>query len=384
MPRLTRKKRVCRAATYASQLAHRHQQKRTEVPELEELEELEDSDIEEAWETLDQELIMEADAFAKLKASVIEDSTVPTIKYYRGSQQSRQTIWRDKKRKLDLQMAATGTALITEYFKNPNTSEVPSDLSVQPAVAGAVPTQAENKERDLESAVENLKKLLRSKKGAPVGQNLMRHTAVLRFMQLQLKRSWETRESLSLVVAESFGRATNTAKRLRSWERSWISSRYIKVGLTGKNKSIYSWLEDEAITEYLQEEDITDKAEEVDNVLFYKPSSESKSKKSISERTARNWLNKLGFEFKNVRKGVYIDGHEREDVVRYRQEVFLPAIEQLFHSGLREWVEDSSIILKEIPAGEKEKILVTHDESTFNANDGKRRMWIQNDAQPLR
>ncbi|KAF8434216.1 hypothetical protein BGX38DRAFT_178976 [Terfezia claveryi] len=178
MPRLTRKKKACRAATYASQLAaHRYQQKRTEVPELEELkeleeledadieEELEDSDIEEELETLDQEeletldqeLIMEADAFAKLKASVIENSTVPTIKYYRGSQQSRQTIWRDKKRKLDLQMAATGAALITEYFKNPNTSssEVPSDLreaspyqttsdlSVQPAVAGAVDFQAQ-------------------------------------------------------------------------------------------------------------------------------------------------------------------------------------------------------------------------------------------------
>ncbi|RPB23933.1 hypothetical protein L211DRAFT_838386, partial [Terfezia boudieri ATCC MYA-4762] len=227
-------------------------------------EELEDSDIEEELETLYQELIMEADAFAKLKASVIEDSTVPTIKYYRGSQQSRQTIWRDKKRKLDLQRAATSTALITEYFKtrNSNTSEVPSDLP----------------------AIKELRKIM----------------------------------------------------------------------------DIFK----------------------VDSVLFHKL--ESKSKKSISERTARNWLNKLGFEFKDVRKGVYIDGHEREDVVRYRQEVFLPAMEKLFHSGLREWAEDGSLILKEIPAGEKEKILVTHDESTFNANDGKRRMWIQNDAQPLR
>ncbi|RPB22394.1 hypothetical protein L211DRAFT_336792 [Terfezia boudieri ATCC MYA-4762] len=49
---LTKKKRACRAATYASQLAHRH---RMEVPELpvEDLdieEELEDSDIEETWE----------------------------------------------------------------------------------------------------------------------------------------------------------------------------------------------------------------------------------------------------------------------------------------------------------------------------------------------
>jgi len=28
----------------------------------------------------------------------------------------------------------------------------------------------------------------------------------------------------------------------------------------------------------------------------------------------------------------------------------------------------------------KREILVTHDESTFNANDGKRQMWIQNDS----
>ncbi|RPB21985.1 hypothetical protein L211DRAFT_850966 [Terfezia boudieri ATCC MYA-4762] len=105
MPRLTKKQRACWAATYASQLAHRH---RIEVPELADLddieEELEDTDIEEGlegsdreeiWETLDQELIMEEDAFAKLKASVMEDSeSVSTIKYHRGSE-------RDKKRKLD-------------------------------------------------------------------------------------------------------------------------------------------------------------------------------------------------------------------------------------------------------------------------------------------
>jgi hypothetical protein len=29
-------------------------------------------------------------------------------------------------------------------------------------------------------------------------------------------------------------------------------------------------------------------------------------------------------------------------------------------------------------------VLVTHDESTFNANDGKRRLWIEKDKQPLR
>ncbi|KAG2352847.1 hypothetical protein BDR07DRAFT_1562680 [Suillus spraguei] len=35
----------------------------------------------------------------------------------------------------------------------------------------------------------------------------------------------------------------------------------------------------------------------------------------ISERTAETWLKKLGYTCKSVRKGIYHDGHERDDVV---------------------------------------------------------------------
>ena len=35
----------------------------------------------------------------------------------------------------------------------------------------------------------------------------------------------------------------------------------------------------------------------------------------IRARTARNWLKQLDFDWKEVRKGVYIDGHERPDVI---------------------------------------------------------------------
>lgn len=41
---------------------------------------------------------------------------------------------------------------------------------------------------------------------------------------------------------------------------------------------------------------------------------------SICERTAARWLNKLGFRVCNVQKGVYVDGHEREEVVAARKE----------------------------------------------------------------
>ena len=40
---------------------------------------------------------------------------------------------------------------------------------------------------------------------------------------------------------------------------------------------------------------------------------------SISERTAARWLRQLGFEPASTKKGVYINGHERSDVVEYRK-----------------------------------------------------------------
>ena len=39
---------------------------------------------------------------------------------------------------------------------------------------------------------------------------------------------------------------------------------------------------------------------------------------TISESTAVRWLKKLGFSMCRVQKGVYVDGHEREDVVAAR------------------------------------------------------------------
>lgn len=41
---------------------------------------------------------------------------------------------------------------------------------------------------------------------------------------------------------------------------------------------------------------------------------------TISEITAIRWLKKLGFSVHHAQKGVYVDGHERKDVVEYRRE----------------------------------------------------------------
>ena len=63
--------------------------------------------------------------------------------------------------------------------------------------------------------------------------------------------------------------------------------------------------------------------------------------RSISMRTAVRWLHHLGFKPRDHKKGVYIDGHEREDVIKHRQR-YLKQMEDLrkAHQPLSQWGEE--------------------------------------------
>lgn len=103
---------------------------------------------------------------------------------------------------------------------------------------------------------------------------------------------------------------------------------------------------------------------------------------TIRSRTARTWLNKLGFEYKEVRKGVFVNGHERPDVVQDRR-VFLQRMNEL-RPYIVEFEEDGRMKDKTYPsdcavsgANCQPVIMITHDECTFSANDGIRRAWTR-------
>ena len=84
MARLNRRKRHCKAATLASQIARRRkQEERREKPEMES----------EFSVQTDPELVMEEDAPAQLRTATTEEQTT---KYSRGGQAPRQTICPDK------------------------------------------------------------------------------------------------------------------------------------------------------------------------------------------------------------------------------------------------------------------------------------------------
>ena len=100
----------------------------------------------------------------------------------------------------------------------------------------------------------------------------------------------------------------------------------------------------------------------------------------ICSITARKWLNRLGYKWKDVQKVVFFDGHEREDVVEYR-EIFLEEMKALLPYFVK-FKEDGTILPKEYPddcavggSDRRPIIMITHDESTFSTNDSRRNVW---------
>ena len=105
----------------------------------------------------------------------------------------------------------------------------------------------------------------------------------------------------------------------------------------------------------------------------------------ISERTAAKWLNQLGFHPYSLKKGVYIDGHERDDVVQYRK-LFLRKLEILEETHLPPLL--CSDELTAFPVGcataSRSLVLIFHDESSFHANEGQSVLWAEEGRVPIR
>jgi hypothetical protein len=70
-----------------------------------------------------------------------------------------------------------------------------------------------------------------------------------------------------------------------------------------------------------------------------------------------------------------MDGHDRVDVVKYRNDVFLPTMakyeERMVHYEGPEMIQ----VEPKLRPGEKEIIPLFHDECCFHANDQTNRAW---------
>lgn len=103
---------------------------------------------------------------------------------------------------------------------------------------------------------------------------------------------------------------------------------------------------------------------------------------SISLSTATRWMRYLGFNLIAASKGWFTDGHERVDVVAHREE-FIKQMEDI-EKGMP--LYDSNMDEIEAPSQSmngKKKVVITHDESTFYCNEGKKFFWMENGKRKL-
>ena len=104
----------------------------------------------------------------------------------------------------------------------------------------------------------------------------------------------------------------------------------------------------------------------------------------ISLSTGQRWLHKLGFQPSTTRKGVYIDGHERSDVVEYRK-VYVRRLEVLaITHAPPPPCNDNLPVEPFIGPQHKPVILLFHDESTFHSNEDQGWMWGEKGKQPIK
>ena len=98
----------------------------------------------------------------------------------------------------------------------------------------------------------------------------------------------------------------------------------------------------------------------------------------VSEKTCERWMKFLGFTATKASKGWFTDGHERIDVVQSRGQ-FLSIMEPL-QRRMRSWSGKKMEIekLPTLEAGEREAVLITHDESTFYCHEGLKIFWLEN------
>ena len=97
----------------------------------------------------------------------------------------------------------------------------------------------------------------------------------------------------------------------------------------------------------------------------------------ISHKTAYWYLQALRYCYQFTPKGQYVDGHEREDVVNYQKQVFLPKWKE-FMDRMAVWDKD----LKEhLPSGEGKRVIAWfHNESVFYAHNWQKKGWYHKDV----
>jgi hypothetical protein len=206
-----------------------------------------------------------------------------------------------------------------------------------------------------------------------------------------LNLSWR---KVSVVVSKAQGCRDTHARRIREWTLQFLQTKALPFHHLGQAR--WTVLRDEDIASEIKLRMVEKskkgimKAEDVVDLVASPEMQKTFSEKglckvSISKRTAVRWLQKLDWRYQRTRNGMYINGHEREDIVAYRRGFveWWKTYDMRFHK----WNDDGHELPRPngfpVPDGLPFRlVLIMHDESTFYQNDQHKIVWAQKTSQP--
>jgi len=222
-------------------------------------------------------------------------------------------------------------------------------------------------------------------------------------MTLQLALVYEsamTNTDAANVIASLIGRSERT---VREWKYDFFKNggdfpdskqgKYQREGILWQNEEL-----NEAASDFVRNNAVVKGRPNMTSISFCHwvnevllPNSvlEPGYPRCISVQTARRWLHELGFEVLDKKKGIYIDGHERDDVIQHRRKFLRQMISSGFLTKETAPSEEAKQAfpddIESPPLARREKnIFIFHDESTFNANDDESLQWGKSDSQIIR
>ncbi|KAF9506364.1 hypothetical protein BS47DRAFT_1374139 [Hydnum rufescens UP504] len=179
----------------------------------------------------------------------------------------------------------------------------------------------------------------------------------------------------SLIAAKAAGKGPWLACRVREWTRAFIMDRNALPSNIYGQWRVSALADEDLASEIHLHLQSKGKFIAAIDVICYLDTPEVKSRfgltKTISLRTAQQWMKVMQYRWQKQPQGQYVDGHERVDVIAYRQMIF---------PSLREWDSDGNEIVGK-PMGQR-TVIWTHDESTFYAHDRRKLHWVHNSETP--
>lgn len=218
----------------------------------------------------------------------------------------------------------------------------------------------------------------------------LRLLSVSRFFTLILKG--RSQMDASLEISDIiYNAGAYRAAAIRDWAKQYRTSGELSVYKQGRHPKRATLIDDEAVQaacqNYLRNLKPDERTEHgycrwFSDVYYVQRFGVSRAT-PLSPKTARAWFEKLGWYMWSKKKGIYVDGHERADVVQYRA-TFLESIRK-YQCRMKTYSGPNMEQVKEpvLQPGEKEIVVVVQDECIVHANDGRKRILVERGHEPI-